>query len=431
MELTRILVLTLFIGCLSVQVLSAPQSKKHKATSETSAAEDYPEEEYANDENEDDYESEEETLEVHRPFLPPVPVDAGGPIRTASGLTVEMPCKFLNRESYVTTWKHDGNTLTADDRMLYQDVRYTVDKDLKLTIHKVLPQDSGKFECIVEDKIIHYDLEVEGPPKVVRVHPDENHAQINEGDELEIKCDVSGFPKPDIFWSRKGENITAATLRQHHGEFREYSIYFPKASRHLGGNYQCMVDNGIGKDYATVRIQIRHKPEIHVPQHVHHSEEGYAVKLFCDVYAMPAAKDWNFTLSREHHQDAVRNSSDKHVTMMPRHDGRGHRLELRIDHVSDKDFGNYACVVSNQVGTTTSRHIILTRRPAAEWLGDVIIDEEGNADVSWKVHSISPLVHMRFALLDQGSKLEVNIVNPIISSYIRNLRERSSRLRDW
>lgn len=41
------------------------------------------------------------------------------------------------------------------------------------------------------------------PPKVVRVHPDENHAQINEGDELEIKCDVSGFPKPDIFWSRK------------------------------------------------------------------------------------------------------------------------------------------------------------------------------------------------------------------------------------
>lgn len=82
---------------LFLSVLSAPQSKKHKATSETSAAEDYPEEEYANDENEDDYESEEETLEVHRPFLPPVPVDAGGPIRTASGLTVEMPCKFLNR----------------------------------------------------------------------------------------------------------------------------------------------------------------------------------------------------------------------------------------------------------------------------------------------------------------------------------------------
>lgn len=65
-------------------------------------------------------------------------------------------------ESYVTTWKHNGNTLTADDRMLFQDVRYTVDKDLKLTINKVLPQDSGKFECIVEKKIIHYELEVEG-----------------------------------------------------------------------------------------------------------------------------------------------------------------------------------------------------------------------------------------------------------------------------
>lgn len=69
--------------------------------------------------------------------------------------------------------------------------------------------------------------------------------------------------------------------------------------------------------------------------------------------------------------------------------------------------------IQNQIGTTTSRHIILTRRPAAEWLGDVIIDEEGNADVSWKVHSISPLVHMRFALLDQGSKLEVNILSQL------------------
>lgn len=93
-------------------------------------------------------------------------------------------------------------------------------------------------------------------------------------------------------------------------------------------------------------IFILDKPEIHVPQHVHHSEEGYAVKLSCDVYAMPAAKDWNFTLSREHHQDVIRNSSDKHVSMVPRHDGRGHRLELRIDHVKDTDFGNYACVVS-------------------------------------------------------------------------------------
>lgn len=65
-----------------------------------------------------------------------------------------------------------------------------------------------------------------------------NHLSVRVGDNVEIKCDVTGSPVPPIVWSRN--NLDLSTLNEEEmSVFSDGSLYLTKIQLQHAGNYTC------------------------------------------------------------------------------------------------------------------------------------------------------------------------------------------------
>lgn len=87
-----------------------------------------------------------------------------------------------------------------------------------------------------------------------------NYLSARVGDNVEIKCDVTGSPVPPIVWLRNG--IDLASLNEEEVRvFSDGSLYLTKIQLHHAGNYTCHAQRN--KDIIQTHVLIVHSKYRH------------------------------------------------------------------------------------------------------------------------------------------------------------------------
>ncbi|VDM22320.1 unnamed protein product [Wuchereria bancrofti] len=185
-------------------------------------------------------------------------ITKGGRFIVDEGDNVELPCNIHSiAEDTVVIWKRGELVLFTDEEVFHEDQRFQLhrkDNNFTLVIERVEPYDGAKYICEItspEMSITHV-LEVNVRP-MVSISPDANPLLMSVGENVVIKCSVSGNPPPKVTWTRQdGQKMpTRATSKD--GQLR-----ITRVTMDDSGIYECTASNNVGVDaHDTIEVLVQ------------------------------------------------------------------------------------------------------------------------------------------------------------------------------
>ncbi|XP_053405638.1 hemicentin-1-like isoform X2 [Mercenaria mercenaria] len=88
----------------------------------------------------------------------------------------------------------------------------------------------------------------------------DNNKNLVQGDSLELKCKVSGFPKPTVSWFKDGSEMNTTTrihTLEYEGAMGKLMIYSLEDEDE--GYYKCVAENDVAPFNATAEMRVRVK----------------------------------------------------------------------------------------------------------------------------------------------------------------------------
>ncbi|XP_025835325.1 protein amalgam-like, partial [Agrilus planipennis] len=202
--------------------------------------------------NNDDYGDEDEGEDS--PDLPEPTINTVGQDFIArENETVYLPCDASNADTLVTFWSKNGDYIFQDDiRFNNFGKNYQLFPNRTLVIKNVEANYTGDYTCSVVSSetsqiSITHRLFVQSSPSIISLEAANNKTVYEHGERLVLVCKASGYPKPTIIWSFKGQGIVGE------GD----SITIDNISHTDAGSYQCLADNKIGiPAHKAIRISV-------------------------------------------------------------------------------------------------------------------------------------------------------------------------------
>lgn len=174
----------------------------------------------------------------------------------ATDLTAATP------DQYEITWQHDGKTLVDGDK-------YSIFSNGTLLIKNTKRDDMGEYQCTfvffpTSPRDRH---EVKPLPPIVNAGPaivsHDNNKNMVQGDVLELKCEVAGYPKPTVTWFKDNVKMNTTdriNFHEYKGAFGKLKIFALEDSDE--GYYKCLAENIIPPYNATAEMRIRVKDKL-------------------------------------------------------------------------------------------------------------------------------------------------------------------------
>ncbi|XP_048254393.1 hemicentin-2-like [Haliotis rufescens] len=303
-----------------------------------------------------------------------------------AGTTAVLPCGVKNLGSYQVVWTGGKNQslLTYRSRRTTEDKRFRIDKpyhkDWNLHIENVNVDDEGLYTCQVNtnrrlSRFVF--LTVQSPARIL--DSENNDVIVQEGEDAELVCNVTGDPLPKVTWRRE-ESAALCKGTIFSGEFGEI-LRVPKAAVNCSGGYECIAYNEIPPAVRlTMLLTIGVRPHVELTVEKIIQEAGKSAILECLVTMNPfEVTAW------------YRNGYKVEVDSEPRYsqdlydeEDNTFTLLLRIDNLQDDDFGNYTCAASNAFGYDEKSLMLLELRPAVPYLNEsvsTVVVEEGESAI--------------------------------------------------
>uniref|UniRef100_A0A0R3S024 Ig-like domain-containing protein n=1 Tax=Elaeophora elaphi TaxID=1147741 RepID=A0A0R3S024_9BILA len=174
------------------------------------------------------------------------------------GDSVELPCNIRNiGEDTVVIWKRGELVLFTDEEVFHEDQRFQLhrkDNNFTLIIERVEPYDGAKYVCEITspEMSITHTLEVNVHP-MVSISPDTNPLLVNVGENMIIKCSVSGNPPPKVTWTRQDGRKMPARATSKDGQLR-----ITRVTMDDSGVYECTASNNVGVDaHDTIEVRVQ------------------------------------------------------------------------------------------------------------------------------------------------------------------------------
>ncbi|KAL5232841.1 hypothetical protein ACI65C_000251 [Semiaphis heraclei] len=232
---------------------------------------------------------------------------------------------FLQREELQKITKQDKLDDISDVCVMSDMIRFEdMDKDGRLGLNEFY----AAFSKL-------YSLSVVTLEKALEI----NRISAKVGDNVEIRCDVSGNPPPPIVWKRYSADLT--TLGDEDVRvFSDGSLYLTKIQLVHAGNYTCRALRNSEVTQTHV-LTVHTLPEVKVTPRIQSRRPGEKTSMFCHVIGEPFPEVvW------------LKNEERLKLDMVHKYRVVGNGTELSIDNIDYADTGAYMCQASNTGGVT-------------------------------------------------------------------------------
>ena len=168
----------------------------------------------------------------------------------------------------------------------------------KLTIRRITKQDIGKYKCIVENDAgsdkKEFDVDVVVPPRIEADFAEYEAGLV--GDQLELNCESSGYPTPEVSWMLNGEflkaNVNNGVFLRNNGQ----TLFINLLTDEWDGNLTCVAVNSAGEVSFSTMMEIFEAPyitnELNSPVII---TEGDDLELECQSSGIPMPQiSWKF-----------------------------------------------------------------------------------------------------------------------------------------
>ncbi|KPJ09076.1 Muscle M-line assembly protein unc-89 [Papilio machaon] len=294
------------------------------------------------------------------------------------------------------TWYRDGVRLRPSRRAVM-----TLDRDgqIELAVGSVTQRDAGVYTCTASNEVgkastsgkvevfgesdgerkqaiptvICSDAPYSREPTFIRKP---RSSEAYEGDTIIIECEVTGDPKPDVFWLRdflKPDYYRDGSHFKRVGDGPEYRFEIPHAKLDYTGAYSVVARNEYGEAKAVISLQIlakdpRSTEEAHnirygrvevIPRFEKEltdllSHDGDAVEFECRVTGEPEPD-----IKWYHYTKIIRECSEFETSY------ELGTARLKIKQVTADDEGSYTCEAYNYLGKAISKACLVVY-PAGE-----------------------------------------------------------------
>ncbi|RWS08248.1 neurotrimin-like protein [Dinothrombium tinctorium] len=283
----------------------------------------------------------------------------GQNITRVEGQSVTFRCVVKDIGRYQVAWykKDDGLLLVKNGTVVYSKGRLLVSNynNTYFYLHKsnIEAQDAGEYSCEVNTKPVMSQssfLRVIAPPRIIFINED---LTVSEGLPTSLICEVTGFPKPEITWTREdGEPITQYINETVKNDDIYYKvIQFDQVKFSDSGLYTCVAsakslknETSVARD--SVVLQVVGKPKATVANKIINATIGSDVKLSCLIEANPEP-DYGWVLNAE----KLITPSQTHIIQTEFVSSVSIKLILIIKNMKESDFGKYSCFSTNKFGS--------------------------------------------------------------------------------
>ncbi|XP_077160177.1 obscurin isoform X7 [Paroedura picta] len=254
-------------------------------------------------------------------------------------------------------WKKDSSAIQPGQKF---EIRAEGNAHI-LTIHDLVPEDSGQYSCNTADRKTTARLKVKALPVLFKRRL--QNKEVEAGNTVSLCCELTK-PMAPVVW-KKGRVVLQASdkyeIRQEEN-FAELLIYDVEAQD--AGDYSC--DSGDQQTTATLQVKVLpvlFKEEL---QNVESETGGQAV-LCCEISQPGAHVEWRKGA-------LVLQPSAKYEMRQ-----KGTSVELIIHDIEPEDCGPYTCSTGDELTTGA----VYVQDPAIEVVSpiqDITVDEDGVAE---------------------------------------------------
>ncbi|XP_078687492.1 hemicentin-1-like isoform X2 [Branchiostoma floridae x Branchiostoma belcheri] len=268
-------------------------------------------------------------LDVREP--PPIIVRAIGGSAPPGGNTV-LSCIVTSETPFNLTWKRNGKQLQF---LLLPHMEQLANGSLKIQVQGTA--DEGEYECIAANEGGHVSgmvyLAVQTPPVITIT---EDVSTFVAKDNVTIVCTAKGYPKPGIMWLHNGQLLLPSAHYQISPDGSGLTVINARVED--AGNYTCLATNSAGSQRGIVNLQYHEVPTVEVSSASQLVSEGDTAVLECKASGIPAPS-FTWLKGKEELSDLP------YIKIL--------NGKLEITGVQLADSGEYVCVATNAVGSTS------------------------------------------------------------------------------
>ncbi|XP_075981849.1 hemicentin-1-like isoform X2 [Anticarsia gemmatalis] len=268
------------------------------------------------------------------------------PIKGSTELKIE--CQASGTPEPTISWKKDGVSIIPGSN------HYDITNGA-LIIKNIDESLAGKYECLAENIIgydkVPYDVDVFVLPEIINLPSNKTFTYVEGEPKVLIECQVTGNPKPTVFWTKDGQNIASDSTKY---QVEEGTLILRDIDKKASeGSYTCVAINVAGKDSVQYDIIVHVPPKIlnEYPNKTFTPIKGDAeLRIKCEASGYPEPtitwkKDGVNIVSGSDHYDII--------------DG-----VLIIKNIDEILAGSYECSAINIVTTDTVTYDVNVYVPA-------------------------------------------------------------------
>ncbi|XP_018318315.1 muscle M-line assembly protein unc-89 isoform X3 [Mycetomoellerius zeteki] len=277
-------------------------------------------------------------------------------------------------------WTRDGQTFDPEERfkVLFKDNEDT----LALVFQHVKPEDAGLYTCVAQTSTGNIscsaELTVQGAvnqllkdPEKPKLQTESKQSEVSAGGSAMLDLQVKGYPKPDIKWTKDGQEIIAGGRIKYLWEDEEsLSLVIKQVTAKDAGVYTIRAKNDLGEDSTQIELIVKSAPKITKKQSdmmIMIEETG---TMTVQVEATPAPEvTWYKDGQLIEESDRIKIIKENSDT-----------YKLVIKNAKLTDAGSYSIVARNEINQTTEIWKVGIRCPPKikKRLGEPRVINEGD-----------------------------------------------------